>query len=280
MLVTRLKNLEQFKTHREKSQGLFDKIWLQEQQLTPVLKEPFTVKGISYPAGSFVDFQADFEYSNGKDVNWRERLICPATGLNNRLRAAVHFADFELGLKEYHSIYISEQVTPFYNYLKTKFPDVTGSEFLGFDFPKGQSNKDGIRHEDMTNLTFANEQFDFYFSFECFEHIPDFIKSFKEAFRVLKQDGVLFFTVPFITQNHENIIRAVINNAGEIEHILPPEYHGNPVSEKGSLCYTHFGWEMLDQLKSCGFSNVYALTYWSDVFGYLGGEQILFFARK
>ena len=248
--------------------------------MTPSTQDPFTVSGISYPAGAVVDFQVDFKYSNGKDINWRERLICPVTGLNNRLRASIHFADFELGLKEYHSIYISEQVTPFYNYLKQKIPDITGSEFLGFDFPKGKANDKGIRHEDMTNLSFSDEQLDFYLSFECFEHIPDFNKSFEEAFRVLKQDGILFFTVPFIKQNPGNVIRAVINQDGEVEHLLPPEYHGNPVSESGSLCYTHFGWEMLDQLRSCGFKDVYALTYWSDVFGYLGGEQILFFARK
>lgn len=280
MIVSRIKNIEHYRVHRERSQAIFERIWRQERELTPTKKVPFSIRGISYPAKSIVDFHVDFEYSNGIDVNWRERLVCPITGLNNRLRASIHFADFELGLKEYHNIYISEQVTPLYNYVKTKIPRTTGSEFLDAGYAGGFINPAGIRHEDMTRLSFQDEEFDFYLSFECFEHIPDFNKGFREAFRVLKPEGIMLFTVPFITQNYDNVIRAFIDDSGEICHILPPEYHGNPISEKGSLCYTHFGWEMLDQLRSCGFTQVYALTYWSDTFGYMGGEQILFFAVK
>lgn len=280
MIVSRIRNIDQYQAYREKSRTIFEKIWLQEKQLAPLKPSSFVIKGISYPAKALVDFQADFQYSNGVDVNWRERLVCPVTGLNNRLRACIHFADFELGLKEYHNIYITEQVTPFYNYIKRNIPLITGSEFLGPTYPGGYINQEGIRHEDMTQLSFKNEEFDFYFSFECFEHIPDFNKSFSEAFKVLKPDGVMFFSVPFITENYENIKRAFINEAGEICHLLPPEYHGNPMSEKGSLCYTHFGWEMLDQLRGCGFKDAYAIIYWSDTFGYMGGQQILFVASK
>jgi hypothetical protein len=57
----------------------------------------FEVAGFSYPAGEKVNFLADFAYSSGGNVNWRERLVCPITGLNNRIRAAVHLMDSELG---------------------------------------------------------------------------------------------------------------------------------------------------------------------------------------
>ncbi len=280
MIISRIENFEQYLSHKEKCRHIFESIWLKEREMTPHKKKSFTFNGISYPAKKTVDFLVDFKYSNGVDINWRERMICPLTGLNNRLRASIHLADFELGLKEYHKIYITEQVTSLYNYIKIKVPDTTGSEFLGSDYVGGFINQEGIRHEDMTHLSFKDETFDFYLSFECFEHIPDFKKAFSEAIRVLKKDGILFFSVPFIMQNYENLRRAFINEHGEVTHILPPEYHGNPVSEGGSLCFTHFGWEMLDQLRDCGFRNVYSLTYWSDTFGYLGGEQIVFFAVK
>ncbi len=70
----------------------------------------FEVAGFSYPAGEKVNFLADFAYSSGGNVNWRERLVCPKTGLNNRLRASVHLMDSELGVIPQESVYITEQV--------------------------------------------------------------------------------------------------------------------------------------------------------------------------
>jgi len=58
------------------------------------------------------------------------------------------------------------------------------------------------------------------------------------------------------------------------------EYHGDPISEKGVLCFTIFGWEILDEFREAGFSDVYSVLIWSDVFGYLGSEQIFFIASK
>ena len=162
MIVSRIKNFEQYQIHKKRSSSIFERIWQQERELTPSNNSPFSIKGISYPAKSIVDFYVDFEYSNGIDVNWRERLICPVTGLNNRLRACIHLADFELGLKEYNNIYITEQVTPFYNYLKANFPNTTGSEFLGTHYQSGIIDQAGIRHEDMTKLSFKDKEFDFY----------------------------------------------------------------------------------------------------------------------
>jgi len=52
------------------------------------------------------------------------------------------------------------------------------------------------------------------------------------------------------------------------------------VNEQGILCFTTFGWEVLDEFRQAGFKDVYCLFLWSDMFGYLGGEQIFFIARK
>jgi hypothetical protein len=71
-----------------------------------------------------------------------------------------------------------------------------------------------------------------------------------------------------------------MNENGTIEHVLPPEYHGDPLSPNGILCYNHFGWELLDELNTIGFKNVHALLYWSKELGYLGGEQVQFKATK
>jgi hypothetical protein len=89
------------------------------------------------------------------------------------------------------------------------------------------------------------------------------------------------FSAPFSSDQYDNIIRARLHPNGEIEHFMPPEYHGNPVDmEQGALCYRYYGWEVLDNLCQIGFVDCRAIVYWSREQGYLGGNQFLFAARK
>ena len=90
----------------------------------------------------------------------------------------------------------------------------------------------------------------------------------------------MMWSVPFGRNLQKNLIRATRNKDGTIIHHEPPEYHGDPINSDGCLCFTHFGWEMLQQVKEAGFKDAYAVAYWSDVFGYLGVEQIIFVASK
>ena len=52
------------------------------------------------------------------------------------------------------------------------------------------------------------------------------------------------------------------------------------LSAAGCLCFQHFGWDMLDDLRAAGFSRARACAYWSPRFGYLGGEQLQFVAER
>ena len=89
----------------------------------------------------------------------------------------------------------------------------------------------------------------------------------------------MMWTVPFASTIEVNLIRAKIEN-GSIEHVMSPEYHGDPVSNDKILCFQHFGWEMLDQVRNAGFRDAYAICYHSFEFGYLGGDQFIFVATK
>jgi len=62
-------------------------------------------------------------------------------------------------------------------------------------------------------------------------------------------------------------------------HLLEPEFHGDPVGVGGILCYQHFGWEVVDELKKIGFSRVSAIVGWSEEFCYFE-PQIQFVAIK
>jgi hypothetical protein len=245
-------------------------------------KKKISVPGFSYTAQASVDFCLDTLYGTPEVPNWRERLVCPLTHLNNRIRASVHIMDCECGPYLNSDIYITEQVTPLYKFLSAIYPNLVGSEFLGSKFPGGFTGENGIRNEDLTSLSFETGSFDFCLSFDCLEHIPFFDKAFSEIYRVLKPGGKLLWSAPFDLNRKENVIRAQIKEDGSLEHILAPEYHGNPISTggEGSLCFTIFGWEVLETIRQIGYSDSYAIIYWSDAFGYLGGHQSIFVAVK
>ncbi len=74
--------------------------------------------------------------------------------------------------------------------------------------------------------------------------------------------------------------RAGIKEDGSIEHYYPGEYHGNPVSSEGSLCFQNFGWDILSVLKEEGFSESVASLYWGPWQGHLGIPFFVFCAVK
>lgn len=230
------------------------------------------------------DFLVDYRHShqvNGVNVpNWRERLVCPTCSLNNRMRSAIHLFLEECQPQKNSEIYLTEQVTPLYHYFKKNFPNATGSEYLEAKIPYGSLTEDGIRNESLIGLTFDDGEFDFILSFDVLEHIPDYKKAFAECYRVLNQNGKMLFTVPFCKWSERNIIRAKIDDTGKIVHLEEPVYHGDPLNDEGILCFQDFGWEMLQELKVVGFSNVKAVIYGSSFYGYLGGGHIAFIAEK
>ncbi len=247
---------------------------------TPEGKNAFFIPGYSYTAGKQVEFIVDYQHS-GDDgrIIWRERVCCPETHFNNRMRATFHLFDIEMEPYPDNKIYITEQITPIYTYFKNKYPDTVGSEFLGDRCPCGSTDKNGVRNETLTALSFPDRSFDILISLDVLEHIPDYQLAFNECCRVLRPGGKMMWSVPFISNSPTNVVRAKIEN-DKIVHILEPEYHGDPLSSDGVLCFQYFGWEMLELLRDVGFQDAYALCYQSSEFGYLGGEQFMFVACK
>ena len=59
------------------------------------------------------------------------------------------------------------------------------------------------------------------------------------------------------------------------------EYHGNPLSKKGSLVCYNYGWDFLEILKDAGFRDVSMLVYYNFDMDYIGnGFQFIFVAEK
>lgn len=215
-------------------------------------------------------------------INYREELISEACGLNNRLRACFHYFKQTIAakLKPDDRVYLPEQRTRFFETICSIHKNTIGSEYLGTTIPLGSKNYDGIRNEDVTELTIDDSSIKSILCFEVLEHVPDYKSALAEFYRVLESNGSLMITVPFLPDSQTTKVRAKLSLDGTLTHIEEPEYHGDPNSTNPCLCFYHFGWSLLEDIKEAGFSNVELHKYWEPSFGYLGNHQSFIFAEK
>jgi GT2 family glycosyltransferase/SAM-dependent methyltransferase len=246
--------------------------------------EAFTFSTGCWVCGSIRDLYVDYSCGGILEPqpmpNWRERLVCSGCGLGNRMRATLHLLDAVIDSKEEANVYFTEQVTALFQAARTRFPRAIGSEYLRDGTLPGQLNADGVRHEDVTNLTFNNCTFDALVTLDVLEHVPDTLSALREFARVLKPGGTMILTAPFRIDRQETLVRAKVDSEGHIQHIEEPEYHGDPMDKGGVLCFYHFGWDLLDHLREVGFSEAAVVSFWSTRWGYLGVGQTQFVAVK
>lgn len=248
----------------------------------------FTLGGYCTPCGRKSRFVVDRKWgatirADGSwQPNWRERLECTRCGMNNRQRliAALIQTALEPFGERKASVYFMEQVTPIFLWASGRFSkhDIWGSEYLGPSHRSGDV-VGALRHEDVLALSFANESQDLIVSTDVFEHVPDPARGFSECARVLRPQGQLLATFPFHSNQNLSVVRADQGPAG-LKLRMPPVYHGNPVSEQGSLVFTDFGWDVLDTMRDAGFRTATISLFADHSFAHLGGAQVVFQAIK
>lgn len=104
----------------------------------------------------------------------------------------------------------------------------------------------GVRCEDLEQLTFADGTIDLHITQDVLEHIPRPAKAFAEIARTLRPGGAHIFTVPIVNKERPSTPRIAISDTGEISHLEPPVYHGNPIDAKGALVTTDWGYDIRD----------------------------------
>jgi hypothetical protein len=283
LVITRIRSHREFREYRAQINAELAARQKAERELAQPYPS-FTTSGFCFVCQKRSHFLSSWElaFNTGGhlEVNWREHMQCRRCRLNNRIRASIHLLMDIIAPTSESRIYATEQSSPLFSYLHKCFPFLQGSEFVQDAALMSENNSKKLRHEDLTRLSFASHSFDAILSFDVLEHIPNYRSAFTECARTLKPAGKMLFSVPFDANSVRNRIRAQLRKDGTIEHLLPPEYHDDPRNPEGCLCFQHFGWEMLEEMKQAGFSSVSALSYYSLEYGYLGDNQIQFLAEK
>jgi SAM-dependent methyltransferase len=212
--------------------------------------------------------------------DWREQAGCPVCRVNARVRLGLMLVQHALRDVRRPDVYLTEQASFAYLLARRLWPRTVGSEFVADLMRRDQLTKylrsiggnyfDRVRYGDVTRLDFKDRSFDAIASFEVLEHVPDWRRALTEFARVLKPGGTLILTAPFLDDRYETLVRAHLTNNGEIQHLLPPEYHGDTATGTGVLCYQQFGWDLLDVLRECGFAKASSTFAWAPAHGLIG----------
>lgn len=206
-----------------------------------------------------------------EEPNFREGLNCSKCHISMRNRFMLDILQNNVLKYPNNSlkIFMHEKITEFYALAYNTFTDhkIIGSEYLGDGIESGKVIN-GIRHENAESLSFENNSLDIIISNDVYEHVADINLALKEAYRVLKQDGLLLINVPFDFNGNDNIVRAKYDNDDNLINILEPIYHSGEY-----LVHHDFSWEFLELLKDVGFSDVFITTTYNPYNGYIGTEE-------
>jgi Methyltransferase domain len=149
-------------------------------------------------------------------------------------------------------------------YLREAYPDLSTLDVLELDFHSplrpllekarsyrpsfyrsgfkvGARRADGVECQDITQLTIPDSSLHLIVSSEVLEHVADFEAALRESARVLRPNGAHIFTVP---PSPKTARRAAFERGKLVHLINPPEYHFDPLSPEGVLCFWNFGPDM------------------------------------
>ena len=279
MELPRFAGIDEYVEYSRANERQLSSRWRIEQALPDALIPAHTFAGTC----SFCQRRTTFalpSLERSESPNLREELVCATCGLNARVRAALSLLRNELDAVPTPVIYLTEQDSIAYAQLLRRYESLVGTEYFSDEAAKERieahlehllGSRTPACFGDVTALTFPTGKFDAVVSFDVLEHVPRFKNALAEFARVLKPGGVLVLTAPFLPGSSATLTRATLEPDGTVRHLLQPEYHGDPLQPEGVLCFYHFGWDLLDSIRSAGFSSAQFALPWSLSHAEVGG---------
>ncbi|WP_297832996.1 methyltransferase domain-containing protein [Pseudomonas sp.] len=193
---------------------------------------------------------------SGNWINARGEFSCEHCGFSARHRLfwrAVSEAVSEMPALKRGMIF--EGVTSFGRAIEKDHPWLERCEYVAGAEPGTYHTIRGTRvmHQNMLSLAFPDSDMDILLHQDVLEHVHDADIALRELHRVLRPEGITLFSVPFFHNLELSQRRARLVN-GSIEHLLPPAYHGDPLSPEGILVVESFGQDFLNRCAAAGFS--------------------------
>jgi SAM-dependent methyltransferase len=181
--------------------------------------------------------EAETQFSS--DQVWlRDHYRCERCGSIPRERAVLTILNRRYPGWRDLAIHESSPGMPSSDHLSRSCSNYVGTHYFS-DVPAGEEHR-GFRSEDLCNQTFPDASFNLVITQDVMEHVLDPDRAFREIARTLRPGGSHVFTTPIYPDLEASEARARLRN-GEVEHLVEPEYHGNPIDPKGSLVTMRWG---------------------------------------
>ncbi len=216
------------------------------------------------------------------DSDWfRDTLLCPNCGSVVRERALA------LVLKEilpnWNELSIHES-SPSPRGLSERMAREAPHYMASHYFPRDPFGTmvNGFHNQDLENQTFDNESFHLVITLDVMEHVFHPEKVYAEIYRTLKRAGYYLHTFPI--RKYLVAARAPLatrNCDGSVRHLTAtPEYHGNPIDEKGALVTCDYGYDISKQIAQWAPFDVRILRFWDETHGIIGDYTEVVICRK
>ena len=99
---------------------------------------------------------------------------------------------------------------------------------------------------DMQNILFEDDSFDVVVHSDTLEHVPNSLRALEECYRILKSNGVMFFTIPIV---HDRLTVK--------RHGMPLSYHGDyKKHDEDQIVFSEFGANFYVEIIESGFKSV------------------------
>lgn len=203
---------------------------------------------------------------------YREDLKCLRCRSSARQRAVAHFIKTGIDSEGVTRVLEVAPVSHVAQRFREYFPFYEETNY----FPGAELGAPirGYRNENLEALTYPDNHFDLVITQDVFEHVAHPKKAFEEIARVLRPGGRHVYTIPWYPASKTRTRAYEID--GRIEHVLDPEYHGNPIDSAGSLVFTEFGEDLPHIVLEASGMRTRTIRDHKQEYGILGDSVIVF----